>query len=418
MSSDFPSNPLSPLPYHDYRAGKYSFELSFEGWSAGDGIPHFGTLGKPAGDAAFLVCILSQSGYLKKYLKVRNPWLRQLLCDCYSVGARHPVDARCFEYIEISYDQLLAKHETLESALKKEKGFRSRGLPNYFLELRLLVEVFIPNRHLFVHNELQSLGKRRNPSNNHLEDTQQESLWAELYDIATIFDAIHGGFKEKNYFSPLLHSKSAFFYWLRNHKPGASQIFLFPEQISYNMDDFLQYVLEINKLDIFWSFLKQFPNANLTSGRALFAAAQHGHFQAATRLIQSGVEIDLQTRPKCDGQGRLRCLEEQGRYTARTPLWAAIENGHLNIAKFLLSHGANVAGSGINQSLLTVAIKNRNRAAVELLLAYGATPSKEYISAATKCREWDIVNLLQEHRVRQNLGHHFHHNFISLLVQN
>ena len=58
-----------------------------------------------------------------------------------------------------------------------------------------------------------------------------------------------------------------------------------------------------------------------------------------------------------------------------TPLMCAVLNGHIDAAKFLLNHNADINA----QNPLTLAIMIKDRAAVDFLLAHGADVNNSYI---------------------------------------
>ena len=59
-----------------------------------------------------------------------------------------------------------------------------------------------------------------------------------------------------------------------------------------------------------------------SSSHPLLIAAENGHLEAVTQLINQGAYVD---QPRTDGA---------------TPLFLAVENGHLDVVQYLISQGA------------------------------------------------------------------------------
>jgi ankyrin repeat protein len=85
----------------------------------------------------------------------------------------------------------------------------------------------------------------------------------------------------------------------------------------------------------------------------------------------------------------------------KTPLFAAVGNGHKEAVELLLMHGANVEATGAGRSSpLFLAVERGHKEIVELLLANGANPNaadgndRTPLHAAAKVGRKDLVKLL------------------------
>jgi len=82
----------------------------------------------------------------------------------------------------------------------------------------------------------------------------------------------------------------------------------------------------------------------------------------------------------------------------------AIGAQQVEMAKFLLEHGANPNGPYYTARVLNLAVTTRQVEMVKLLLGHDADPhsvNDELIDAAREQTELEVVRLLQEARARQ-----------------
>lgn len=85
-----------------------------------------------------------------------------------------------------------------------------------------------------------------------------------------------------------------------------------------------------------------------------------------------------------------------------TPLSIAIEKGYLDIADVLLKNGAN---PNLNPNLFIIALKNKDRKAIDLLFSYGATPvyseqQNQIASLAIKMNDLGLITQLLLHGLK------------------
>ena len=116
----------------------------------------------------------------------------------------------------------------------------------------------------------------------------------------------------------------------------------------------------------------------------LALAAQRGDIQSMARMLNDGADVN---------------------YGASTSvLSTAIEAKQVEMAKFLLEHGADPNGPYYTSKVLNAAVATRQAEMVKLLLEHGADPrsvNDKMIDAARKQNDVEIVRLLQEARARQ-----------------
>jgi len=95
------------------------------------------------------------------------------------------------------------------------------------------------------------------------------------------------------------------------------------------------------------------------TGPALTSAAAGGQLNAVSYLLSRGSNVDI-----ADKWGR-------------TPLMRASREGHVDVARLLLSAGAdpNAVSQGFEPGLTALEVANSNPEIVELLVSHGATES-------------------------------------------
>lgn len=122
-------------------------------------------------------------------------------------------------------------------------------------------------------------------------------------------------------------------------------------------------------------------------GTALHWAAHNGHLDVARLLITAGAELDAP-----DARGHA------------TPLVWALLSGHLEVMELLLRLGADPdARDKAGETPLVLAIYDGNRAAAELLLRQGADPQRPCsrgrmpLQIALERRDLEMASLLRAH---------------------
>lgn len=109
-------------------------------------------------------------------------------------------------------------------------------------------------------------------------------------------------------------------------------------------------------------------------------ASYHNQIEPINRLMFEAVannEVSLLAKAinkGCD----LNALDHQ----QRTPLLLAIQKHHLQVFKYLLTHGANVNAHNQQISLMELAAVDKQSNYLKLLLAHGGNPNQQGVSSA------------------------------------
>lgn len=164
-------------------------------------------------------------------------------------------------------------------------------------------------------------------------------------------------------------------------------------------------------------FKKKLDNRSLEQ---LLAASQHGHVEAAKRVLAGAVDINGRHRisgrtalMECAANGHIEVAEillskganvnARSRSGGRTALMKASEKGHADMAKILLSHLAEIDNQdNFGKTALILATRRAHTALVELLLKHGADPDlrdntgKSALEFAKEAGRDDLVKLLAD----------------------
>lgn len=115
------------------------------------------------------------------------------------------------------------------------------------------------------------------------------------------------------------------------------------------------------------ALLLEQPRETKTPRECLFIACQEGHLEVATRLIESGWDLEV---------GRAD--------TGATPLYVTAARGHIDILRLLLAKGASVdAQASDGSTALFVASQNGRRDAALALLEAGADANRRAADGVT-----------------------------------
>jgi ankyrin repeat protein len=118
-------------------------------------------------------------------------------------------------------------------------------------------------------------------------------------------------------------------------------------------------------------------------GNALHAAAGNGHLSTVRLLIAEGADVNA--------KGKFWDTDEK----LATPLYISVYRGNKTIVRELLSNGAEVnAHGGEFGTAYQIAVIERQHSITQLLLAYGADPSREFelqIEDLNKCFSPSVI---------------------------